>query len=68
MKPVLLWLAMSATSTWGGVLEKPLPVLFRVNKLTRTLGVMQHAANSRVNCKTVRTGEDGLSMRRNPIL
>lgn len=37
-------------------------------KLTRTLGLMQHAANSRVNCKTVRADEDGVNLRRNQIL
>lgn len=37
-------------------------------KTPRALGIMQHAANSRVNCKTVRADEDGVSLGRNQIL
>jgi hypothetical protein len=70
MKQFLLWLdnvcwgvgfgKVCSRSHWQFYLE--------LIKLTRTLGLMQHAANSRVNCKTVRADEDGVSMKRNQIL
>lgn len=70
MKPFFSWLTLCITSVgFGEVCSRShCQVYLELIKLTRTLGLMQHAANSRVNCKTVRADEDGVSMRRNPIL
>lgn len=70
MKPFLSWLTIYITSVgFGEVCSRShWQFYLELIKLTRTLGLMQHAANSRVNCKTVRADEGGVSMSRNAIL
>lgn len=71
MKQLLLWLDICVGEgvRFGEVCSRSHSQFYlELIKLTRALGLMQHAANSRVNCKTVRADEDGVSLRRNQIL
>lgn len=59
---------LSGERDLGRCVLEATPVRLRVNKAYQDLGLMQHAANSRVNCKTVRADEERVSLRTNPIL